>query len=94
MYYYYLYSFIDSFQNGKKQIVNNFVLHKESAKLLNKFVDTQTQYTKSACNATGDLLASAYKMSTTTDFTTEMIKTWQEQMQAWLVPQSKTKGGA
>lgn len=43
--------FIDSFQNGKKQFVNAFVTHTGIKTALIEFVDTQTEYTKSAVKA-------------------------------------------
>lgn len=44
--------YIDSFQNGKKQLVNTFVQHDGIKQALVEFVDTQTAYTKSAVDAT------------------------------------------
>lgn len=46
---------IDSFQNGKKQFVNACVTHEGVKHALIEFVDTQTDYTKSAVKATSDI---------------------------------------
>lgn len=43
---------IDTVQTSKKIFVDTFVKHKELAKSLNEFVDTQTEYTKNAVNHT------------------------------------------
>jgi len=40
-------STIDFIQNTKKQFVNTFVTDKPTSEALTKFVDTQTEYTKS-----------------------------------------------
>ena len=45
---------IDSVQNAKKQVVNQFVKNEAIAASLNEFVDAQTAYTKSAVKATTD----------------------------------------
>jgi hypothetical protein len=37
---------IDTFQDVKKQIVDQFVTHDKTNKTLKEFVDTQTKYTK------------------------------------------------
>lgn len=43
---------VDTVQTSKKIFVDTFVKHKELAKSLNEFVDTQTEYTKNAVNHT------------------------------------------
>ena len=43
--------FVDSVQAAKKIIVDTTVKHEPSAKLLNDFVDAQTEYTKNAVSA-------------------------------------------
>lgn len=40
-------STIDFVQNTKKQFVNTFISDKPTSEALNKFVDSQTEYTKS-----------------------------------------------
>lgn len=58
--------FIDSFQNGKKQLVNTFVTHDGVKKALIEFVDTQTSYTKSAVKATTEVATKLATESTKT----------------------------
>lgn len=45
------YSAIDAVQTSKKQFVETFVPNSDIARVLNQFVDAQTQYTKSAVDA-------------------------------------------
>lgn len=42
---------VDAIQNAKKQFVSTFVQHEQFAKVLNGFVDAQTEYTKAAITA-------------------------------------------
>ena len=42
---------VDGIQSAKKQFVNTFVQHEGFQKVLNGFVDAQTEYTKSAITA-------------------------------------------
>ena len=39
---------IDQIQDGKKQFISTFVKNEPVAKIMNTFVDTQAEYTKSA----------------------------------------------
>lgn len=45
---------IDQVQNTKKQFVKTFVTDTKIAETLNQFVDSQTEYTKTAAKATID----------------------------------------
>lgn len=47
----YVHQGVDAIQSAKKQFVNTFVQHEQLQKVLNNFVDAQTQYTKSAIEA-------------------------------------------
>ena len=56
---------IDQIQDGKKQFVSTFIKNEPVAKIMNIFIDTQAEYTKSAMalsiettSAFGRLLAS------------------------------------
>lgn len=42
---------VDGIQSAKKQFVSTFVQHEGFQKVLNNFVDAQTQYTKEAITA-------------------------------------------
>lgn len=42
---------VEGIQTAKKQFVSTFVQHEQLAKVLNGFVDAQTQYTKEAITA-------------------------------------------
>lgn len=42
---------VEGIQSAKKQFVNTFVQHEGFQKVLNDFVDAQTEYTKSAITA-------------------------------------------
>ena len=45
------YAAVDAIQGAKKQFVSTFVKHDDLSKILNSFVDAQTQYTKAAIDA-------------------------------------------
>lgn len=47
-------TYIDAVQNTKKQMIKTFVTNKTIAESMTKFVDTQTEYTKSAMKASSD----------------------------------------
>jgi len=47
---------VDGIQSAKKQFVNTFVQHTEFQKVLNGFVDAQTEYTKAAITAGSDAM--------------------------------------
>lgn len=60
---------IDSVQLSKKKTVETFVTDKKVAETLNKFIDAQTDYTKSACKTANDTVLS---------LTQHMIKVMQD----------------
>lgn len=63
-------TFIDAVSNGKKQFVNTvFANNQAVAKVLNGFVDAQSEYTKKAAKAGSD---------TVTQLTSEAVKVAQE----------------
>ena len=45
------YAAVDAIQGAKKQFVFNFVKYEDLSKILNNFIDAQTEYTKSAIDA-------------------------------------------
>jgi archaellum component FlaF (FlaF/FlaG flagellin family) len=47
----YAFQAVESIQSAKKQFVSTFVQHEQFAKVLNNFVDAQTEYTKAAITA-------------------------------------------
>jgi hypothetical protein len=47
---------VDGIQSAKKQFVNTFVQHDGFQKVLNGFVDAQTEYTKAAITAGSDAM--------------------------------------
>jgi hypothetical protein len=47
---------VDGIQSAKKQFVNTFVQHEGFQKVLNGFVDAQTEYTKAAITAGSDAM--------------------------------------
>ncbi len=52
----YAFQAVDGIQSAKKQFVNTFVQHDEFQKVLNGFVDAQTEYTKAAITAGSDAI--------------------------------------
>ena len=69
---------IDAVQTSKKIFVDTLVKHEGLASSLNKFVDTQTAYTKKAVENALDTGNDIYKVVTNKDFYTNLIKTAQE----------------
>lgn len=47
--------YIDSFQTGKKQLIDAFVTHEGLKSVLKDFVDSQTEYTKAAVKSGTDI---------------------------------------
>jgi len=47
----YAFQGVDAIQSAKKQFVSTFVQHEGFQKVLNNFVDAQTEYTKAAITA-------------------------------------------
>lgn len=64
---------IDTVQTSKKIFVDTFVKHKELAKSLNEFVDTQTEYTKNAVNHTVKLGKTVQEHVTNPEFYREIV---------------------
>lgn len=60
---------IDAVQTSKKKVVETFVTDKKVAETLDKFIDAQTEYTKSAMKNTSD---------TVLGLTQQMMKACQE----------------
>lgn len=56
---------VDGIQSAKKQFVNTFIQHTEFQKVLNNFVDAQTEYTKAA------IIAGSQAMSDTQSILTD-----------------------
>jgi hypothetical protein len=55
---------VDGFQSAKKQFVSTFVQHTEFQKVLNNFVDAQTEYTKAAITAGSQALSDTQSILT------------------------------
>lgn len=55
---------VDGIQSAKKQFVNTFVQHDQFQKVLNNFVDAQTEYTKSAITAGSQALVGVQEILT------------------------------
>jgi len=72
----YIYTFIDTFQTGKKQFVKTAVKHDKLADTLNQFIDTQTEYTKSFINSVINLGSDVYSVVTTPKFTQEIVEVY------------------
>lgn len=62
---------IDTVQNGKKTFVNTFVQNETVKDAMNKFIDSQSEYTKKAAKVS---------MDTMTTLTSETVKQFQEAM--------------
>lgn len=55
---------VDTIQSAKKQWVSTFVQHEQFAKVLNNFVDAQTEYTKAAITAGSQALSETQSILT------------------------------
>lgn len=62
------YAFIDAIQNSKKEFVSTFITNDKVAKVLVNFVDSQTQYTKSAVDTGIKTITELSKVTTSKDF--------------------------
>ena len=78
----YINTAIDTIQTSKKMFVDTFVKHEALAKSLNEFVDTQTDYTKKAFDASVETGSEVYKTLTDKSFYTDAMKTVQESVQS------------
>jgi len=69
---------IDAVQSAKKIAVDTFVKHEELAKTLNHFVDTQTEYTKKAVDATFAAGSDLHKIVSDKSFFADTLKSAKE----------------
>jgi hypothetical protein len=60
----YAFQAVDGIQSAKKQFVSTFVQHEGFQKVLNSFVDAQTEYTKAAITAGSQALADTQSILT------------------------------
>ena len=65
---------VDTVQSGKKIAVDTLVKHEGLAKSLNTFVDTQTEYTKKAIDASIAAGTEVYKTVTDKAFYIDTLK--------------------
>lgn len=65
-------STIDLTQSSKKQFVTTFVKHEAVAEAINKFLDVETQYTKSLFNNTMDTMTLFNTIVSNKDFVKEV----------------------
>lgn len=82
---------IDVFQTSKKVAIDSFVKHEGLAKTLNKFVDTQTEYTKNAMNAMFTAGNELYKTYTDNSFYKESFDHLKEMVQDTLNTHKKER---
>lgn len=80
---------IDTIQTSKKMFVDTFVKHEALAKSLNEFVDTQTDYTKKAFDASVVTGTKVYNTITDKSFYTDALKTVQETATQFVSKKSK-----
>jgi hypothetical protein len=69
---------IDTVQSAKKIAVDTFVKHEELAKTLNHFVETQTEYTKKAVDASFKVGNDLYGIVKNKSFFSDAIKSAKE----------------
>ena len=81
---------IDAVQSSKKVFVDTVVKNEGLASSLNKFVDTQTAYTKQAVEATLSIGSDVYKTFTSKEFYADTLKNVQDTAKS-LYPQKKVK---
>lgn len=62
------YAFIDTVQGAKKQFIDTYVTNDKVAKILENFVDSQTQYTKSFIDTGIKTVADLNKVTVSKDF--------------------------
>lgn len=67
---------VDAVQHGKKQFVTTFVKHEDVANTMNKFIDTQSQYTKQAFDAGFDCLTGFGMMMSRKGFIQEVVSAY------------------
>ena len=69
---------VDTIQTSKKIFVDTFVKHEGLAKSLNEFVDTQTDYTQQAFDASVKAGTNVYNTITDKAFYTETLQAAQD----------------
>ena len=67
---------VDFIQTGKKQIVEATVKHDKLAEVLNRFIDTQSEYTKSTIKAFSDVGTQAFGLLYNKDFGKELAESY------------------
>lgn len=80
---------VDTIQTSKKMFVDTFVKHEGLAKSLNEFVDTQTDYTKKAFDASVESGTNVYNIITDKSFYTETLKAAQDAATQFISKKSK-----
>ena len=85
------YSAIDAVQTSKKQFVETFVQHNDIARVLNQFVDAQTQYTKSAVDASIQAATGLGLIFTTKQFYDEVANSMKSMVPSFAIPKAKSK---
>ena len=85
----YIHSAIDTIQTSKKMFVDTFVKHEALAKSFNEFVDTQTDYTKKAFDASVETGTKVYNAITDKTFYTDALKAVQETATQFVSKKSK-----
>ena len=84
-------SAIDMVQTGKKQVVNTFVKHDTLADTINKFVDTETAYTKALFDNTINTMTGFYSLFTSKDFAKEVTESFVPSFTATKAASKKAK---
>lgn len=85
------YSAIDAVQTSKKQFVETFVKHDSIARVLNQFVDAQTQYTKSAVDAGIQVATNLGYIFTTKQFYDDVTDSMKSMVPSFVAPKAKAK---
>lgn len=74
---------VDTIQTSKKMFVDTVIKHEGLAKSLNEFVDTQTDYTKQAIDASIKAGTNVYNTITDKSFYVDTFKTVQETVKSF-----------
>lgn len=72
----FVFTAVDFVQTGKKQFVETTVQHEQLATILNQFIDTQTEYTKSTIKALTDVNTQALSLVYNKNFGKELIESY------------------
>ena len=67
---------VDAVQKGKLQFVSAFVKHEGLADTMTKFVEAQTEYTKSVLDTNIDIMMNFGTLITKKDFVKELISAY------------------